>query len=397
MRSNTFQPIAANERLRLRLDDFYSCMEDCLNCLRVQDAFCEVCDALSKEMDELLTELSSLEEQYQEELPLEADEPKQVVWVTEGERMMEYRKKLQEHAFGMGSDFVGSLVERLGQASETMTRIEDLLYTEEDADIYASYCKRELEDYAMSRWNRPFREIRNKLAMAPANHQDAFIDDLLEEVLSKIRGVSDFITNQQTDVIFYEALGRHLWQLRHTANSVMAMDEVLCLVKTAEYYCGRRQRKFIYLDRETCPEEEQDGQVRLERVKQETLQHQLEMVVFRLDMCKEFFAKGFTTEFVKKMLEDLIESEHCARVCEKMSQRKIRKFIHQIAGLLKDQRIFEECSYRELAIELKFEKPRCDSRIDYIRHMVDDEPEIQQWMVDYIARYREEMKSRNGA
>ena len=59
---------------------------------------------------------------------------------------------------------------------------------------------------------------------------------------------------------------------------------------------------------------------------------------------------------------------------------------------MKDQRVFEECSYGDLADDMKFPKPRRDSRIDYIRHMVDDVPEIQEWLVAYIANYREQLR-----
>lgn len=392
MISNPFQPIAANERLRQRLDDFYSCMEDCLRCLRVQGAFSEVCDALSKEMDDVLAELGSLEEQYQEELPLDSEEPKGVVWVAESEKMLDYRNELLSHGFAADDDFVRSLSKRLTIASEVMNRIDGQLYTEDDPDIYTSYCKRELKDYAMSRWNRPFRDIRNSIATAPSNHRNEYISEKLDVVMQGIHEVSDYIINPDSSVIFYEALGRYLWQLRHEDCPSRTVDEVLCLIQTAEYYCNRLQRKFIYLDRETSPEEEQNELVQQERVKQETLQTQLGIASMRLCFCKGYFANDFTEGFVGKMLHDLINSEHCAKVCDKMSNRKIRKFIHQIAGVLKDQRVFEECSYGDLADDMKFPKPRRDSRIDYIRHMVDDVPEIQEWLVAYIANYREQLR-----
>lgn len=392
MISNPFQPIAANERLRHRLDDFYACMEDCLRCYHVPEAFTEVCDALSKEMDELLAELGQLEEQYQEELPLDSEEPKGVVWVDESERMLDYRNELQSNTFSIDSQFVQSLSKRLNIASEVMNRIDSQLYTEDDPDIYASYCKRELSDYTMSRWNRPFRDIRNLIAKAPSNHRNALIEGELNSTLESLRGISDYISNETADVIYHEALGRHLWQLRHSEDQEQTLDDVLCMVKTAEYYCSRLQKKFIYLDRETTPEEEQNEQVRHERIKQETLQGQLSMASMRLGFCKAFLGRHFSEGFIGKMLHDLIVSEHSVVVCDKMSNRKIRKFIHQVAGILKDKQVFDECSYGDLADAIAFTKPRRDSRIDYIRHMVDDVPVIQEWLVAYIDNYRAELK-----
>ena len=94
------------------------------------------------------------------------------------------------------------------------------------------------------------------------------------------------------------------------------------------------------------------------------------------------------------MLRNLIVSEHSAKVCEKMCKRKINKFTLQIAGLLKENDVFGECSYKDLAKAIGFTKPTMESCVDYIRKQIDDEPEIQQWIIDYIVQYR---NSHNGS
>lgn len=397
MRNNQYPHIAANERLRVRLDDIYACLHDCLNRLYVQDAFEEVADALCKEMDELLLLLGQLEEQYHEELPLESEEPRGVEWMKENEHLASIKQSFLTHSFAQNKPSVTSLVKRLDITMQVMERIDAQLYPEDDPDIYASYSKRELKDYLLNRWNKYSRELRNQLACAPSTHQKEYFEEQLELVFAELKSIKGYFISADASVIYYEGLGRFLWQLRHMKESEFAMDDILRLIKTAEYYCGRLQCKFIYLDRETSPEEEQNEQVRLERLKQETLQHQVEQAFTRLSWCKGYLAKDFSEGFFGKMLHDMVNSEHCAKVCDKMSQRKIRKFVHQIAGTLKEQRVFEECSYGDLADDMKYNKPRRDSRIDYIRHMIEDVPEIQEWLVAYIAAYREELKRKKEA
>lgn len=396
MRNDTFQ-IAPNAQLRVRLDDIYVCLADCLDRLRVQEAFDEVSDALCKEMDALLLYLGELEEQYEEELPLESEEPKDVEWLKESETMTTYRQQFQTHTFAQNKASVVSLMKRLGIACEVMERIDQKLYPEDDPDIYASYSKRELKDYLLNRWNKASRELRNQLASAPSTHQKEYFEAKIAIVLEQLHDIPGYFINEDSTVIYYEGLGRHLWQLRHTTDFAHTMDDVLRMIKTAEYYSGRMQRKFIYLDRETSSEEEQNEQVRMERLVQETLQSQLSRAVFRLGFCKAHFAKEFSEGFLGKMFYDLIKSEHSAQVCDKMSMRKINKFTHQVAGVLRAQEVFVDCSYGDLADAMKFTSPRKQSRMDYIRHMVDDVPEIQTWLETYIQTYKQELKQKEAA
>ena len=77
-----------------------------------------------------------------------------------------------------------------------------------------------------------------------------------------------------------------------------------------------------------------------------------------------------------------------------MSNRKFKKFTLQIAGLLKGIDVFCECSYKDLAKAIGFKQLTMKSSVDYIRKQIDDEPEIQQWITDYVVQYR---NSHNGS
>ena len=71
-----------------------------------------------------------------------------------------------------------------------------------------------------------------------------------------------------------------------------------------------------------------------------------------------------------------------------MSMGKINKFTLQIAGLLKKLDVFCDCKNQNLAEAINFNNPTMESCVSYIRKQIDDEPEIQQWITDYIAQYK---------
>lgn len=388
-----YQPLPANERLRHRLNNFYTCLKDCLKCYQVKDAFDEVCDAICKEADELLEELSVLEEQYQEELPLDSEEPKNVEWYDERFQLQNYCNEFSSHDYAEECKCIESLKQKLNSIADTMERIEGQLCPEDDADIYVSYCKRELKDFEKSGWNRPLRDIRNELAKAPSSHRNKQTEKKLKTICESIRDVSEYIISEDLSTIYYEALGRYLWTIRKDSSLGQKVEDVLCLVKTAEFYSGRLTKKFIFLDSEATPEEEMDEKVRQKRILEETIQHSVSVATFRLGKCKDYFARDFSESFVGEMLTNLLKSEHSVAACDKMSKRKIHKFIHQIAGVFKDNDVFLDCSYGDLVDSLAYSSPQKESRKDYVRHMIDDVPEIQTWIENYIKEYKQKNKN----
>ena len=382
------------KQMRTRLDDFYSCLFCCLNYIHDKEAFMEMCNVLNKELLCLVETLILIEETYQEELPLESEEPKDVNWSDEKDRMMEYRDSFLRHKFACQSDdaYIKPLIDRLEGAAECMARIDEELFPEDDCEIYVSYSKREMDNYILNRWAGENRKLRNDIAIAPIMHQKELIETKMNEAIAELHSIDTFFFSEDSSYIYYEGLGRHLWLMRHTDNAKYTIDKILGLIKTIEFLSSRIDRKFVFMDRENSPEEETE-ETRLKRNLEETLQSQLPKVLFRLKRCSNFLHKDFSEEFFDEMLRNLIVSEHSAKVCEKMCNRKINKFTLQIAGLLKENDVFGECSYKDLAKAIGFTKPTMESCVDYIRKQIDDEPEIQQWIIDYIVQYR---NSHNG-
>lgn len=382
------------KQMRTRLDHFYFCLVCCLNYIHDKEAFMEMCNVLNKELLCLVETLILIEETYQEELPLESEEPKDVNWSDEKDRMMKYRDSFLRHEFACQSDdaYIKPLIDRLEGAAECMARIDEELFPEDDCEIYVSYSKREMDNYNLNGWAKENRKLRNDIARAPIKRQKELIETKMNEAIAELHSIGTFFFSEDSSYIYYEGLGRHLWQVRHTNNAKYTIDEILGLIKTIEFLSNRICRKFVFTDREYTPEEETE-ETRLMHSMEETLQNQLPKVVFRLKSCSEFLDKAFSHEFFDEMLRKLIDSKHSAKVCEKMSNRKFKKFTLQIAGLLKGIDVFCECSYKDLAKAIGFKQLTMESSVDYIRKQIDDEPEIQQWITNYTVQYR---NSHNG-
>ena len=394
MSSPREQSKAAFNQMRTRLDDFYSCLDCCLNHIHDREAFKDMCNVLNKELQALIEFLRLLEDAFHEELPLETEEPKGVNWGDESERLIGFRDMILRHKFTLHSDFyVTMLIDSFQKAADCMSRIDEELFPEDDYEIYVSYSMREMNNYKLNRWSREFRKLRNDIAEATFNRQNEHMQKRLDQAVEELHSVGTFFFSKDSSIIYHEGLGRHLWQIRHTDKPKSSIDDILGLIMTVEYLCSRIGRKFVFIDRENSPEEETE-ETRLKRNLEETLQSQLPKVLFRLKRCSEFLDKDFSEAFFDEMLRNLIASEHSAKVCEKMCNRKINKFTLQIAGLLKENDVFGECSYKDLAKAIGFTKPTMESCVDYIRKQIDDEPEIQQWIIDYIVQYR---NSHNGS
>ena len=98
MSSPREQSKAAFKHMRMRLDDFYSCLFCCLNHIHDREAFKDMCNVLNKELQALIEFLRLLEDAFHEELPLETEEPKGVIWLPDMiiDRSTEILKELEQ-------------------------------------------------------------------------------------------------------------------------------------------------------------------------------------------------------------------------------------------------------------------------------------------------------------
>ncbi|MBQ2970392.1 MAG: hypothetical protein IJE15_08415 [Bacteroidaceae bacterium] len=385
MPTSNLHKLPPNQRLRVRLDDFYRLAEDALCLSHNKEGFASMSLFLCAELEDLCRLLSSLESQYKEELPLIKDEPLGVCWADEKMRMNSMTNmtvQCDEEQSGF-SPLVTVLME---EASRTMESIEKELETEYSSQQFAGYGRRSLQDFNLTKWNPKRREIQAKISKISEAHQKSECLVLLGEYIERLKGISKLILSKDGEEIYYEALGRFIWHSVHDeAADEAKVDELLCIVKTIEHLCGRIERQLTFLDQELPADMKNDEEAEQETLKQKTLQNQCPTVTFRLKSLKKYLRNGFTEEWIEKMVLDMVHSEHSAFVCEKMKAGKLPKFVHQIAGVLKYQNVLNGCTYDEIVEALKFTKPQKQSRKDYVRHMINDNESLQNWLETYIA------------
>lgn len=385
MPTSNLHKLPPNQRLRVRLDDFYQLAEDALCLSHNKEGFASMSLFLCAELEDLCRLLSSLESQYKEELPLIKDEPLGVCWADEKMRMnsMTNMTVLCDEEQSGFSPLVTVLMEEAGRIMES---IEKELETEYSSQQFAGYGRRSLQEFNITKWNPRRREIQNKISKVSEAHQKNKCKVLLGEYIGQLNGISELILSKDGKEIYYEALGRFIWHSVHDeAADGAKVDELLCIVKAIEHLCGRLERQLTFLDQELPADMKDNEEAELEKLRQETLQNQCQAVIYRLKSLEKYLRDGFTEEWIEKMVLDMINSEHSAFVCEKMKNGKLPKFVHQIAGVLKHQNALNGCTYDEIVEALKFTKPQKQSRKDYVRHMIDDNESLQNWLETYIA------------
>jgi len=239
------------------------------------------------------------------------------------------------------------------------------------------------------KWNPKRKDVQVKITLMSEARQKKRCEDLLEGYIGQLNGMADSILAENGEEIYYEALGRFIWHSVHDeVAGEAAVDELLCLVKTVEYLCGRLDKQLTFLDQELPADMKNNEETEQDNLRQKTLQNQCPIVTFRLKLLRKYLKDGFTEEWIEKMILDMIHSEHSVSVCHKMKGGKLVKFVHQIAGVLKYNKVLDGCNYDDIVNDLNYSKPKKQSRKDYVRHMMDDEKELQKWLESYIAEWR---------
>lgn len=370
-------------RIRVRLDNFYRLAEDALCFTYCKEGFGSMNVVLCTELEDLCKLLNSLEAQYKGELPLVGEEPQKICWADEKKVIDTLASKNvrlgdEQRCF---SSLVKSWMEEVGKIMGSLEKEMDAEY---DPQTFASYGKRSLQEYNKVKWNPKRREVQAMIMMVSEVRQKMRCEVLLKEYIGRLNGMSDLILAENGEVIYYEALGRFIWHSVHNdAVDEAKVDELLCLVKTIEYLCGRLDRKLTFLDKET----KNSGPERDDYLREQTLQNQCGKASFRLNRLEEYLQSGFTVGWIKQMLDDMVKSEHSVLVCHKMRDGKLAKFVHQIAGVLIHNNVLDGCTYDDVVKALDYSKPKKQSRKDYVRHMIDDK-ELQKWLENYIADFR---------
>lgn len=217
---------------------------------------------------------------------------------------------------------------------------------------------------------------------------------MLKGQFQQLMRMSPHCLNVEKNILYREGLGRLLWSARHSSLSTIDIDEVLATVKTIEYFSGRLEKDLTILDKETSPEEEGNKQTYANNLKEFIRQNQLDKAYYRTTMCSEYYATGYDDKWMRDFWNAALDSNVSDLVCEKLKKRKIWKTVHQVIGLLQSLCVYKTTQQGQIvdAIGYTMEKPSRASRIDYLRHGVDDEPAIECWITDYVEHHKPKKK-----
>lgn len=408
IRSDNYKP-NQKRRLRDRLDSLYVCFDTCLNHFSQKPGFNAMCLALCMEMGDLQNELQSLLESYRENLPIAADEPADVNWNKEQDRLSQFIGSYKEHRYYVKKkladdsakrstsmsdilslpfvpdDMAYHLVGGIMELMQIMDEIVDSLHPQDDADIYCAYCDRELREYSLHGWRRMLNNLMDAIAFSTSVHQSEYFEEQRKFNYERLQKMSPHCVNIEQSIIYREGLGRLLWIVGHKPDSQYCTEDVLSTVKSIEYFSGRLEKPLTFLDKENSPMEEANDKTRAANKRAFVEQNSINIAYFRTSKCEEFFEAGYDNEWVRKFWLAAIHDEKIGDLmCEKLCKRKMVKTIHQVAGALYAKGVYKQNeNYGSYVDAIDFNKPRRDSRIDYFRKGVDDEPLIQEWIINY--------------
>lgn len=337
------------------------------------------CEALCCELDSIQPQIDELADDYLHRLPLESEESG-VDWNQVCERLVFVRTDISDHHNDLSSyNGYQLLISKLENMKGGFENLIDNFYKEKEIDVYVDYSKRELQYCRDKIWNRHLRKIMNTLAGWPSSQKASATDQMLKDVISQIKSDFRHMTDDKGSVVYHEALGRLLWQVRHTPDKKDLFQEILIKVLTLEYLSAQLGRKFSYIDSDSLSEDKQKRQK-----EEKEVNDSIGVITYRLKQCQQYYAKGITDAFFTQLLGDLLNSPVAEKVRRKLNKNQRVKFACQIAGVLRQKSVFVGCSYAQLAEIIKFERIKKASCERYIREGFDGEPELENWLSEYV-------------
>ena len=394
--------------LRDRLNNIYALLDCCLKYISHEDSFDRMCQAVYSELDHLGDSLLKLEEKYAQELPVSGDEPLEVEWEAEFERLAGCSEELRSSEFYRDMpNFSGILAEKLFEVAEQMNRIAEKLIPEDNAEIYISYSVREMQHYHMNGWMGELRKIRggSNVHGDSTNRGELYMKQR-NHYLKRVADLTDGVVDMDSGTIYQEPLGRHLWGFKHNMEGTPQQHlDILKSVKAAQHFGVQAHQEIVFLpkkvvalseEEEAALNEEERMQLELQRKQElvETLrQRRLPNVVFLVFKCQKHFVKGVTQKWLSELLEAMIlDAEISEQFCTKLADQSKNKTVCQLLGELKKLNLMDDnVNGAQLAKELNLYGIAADSVKRYIREGFRGEEEsLHNFMADYLTREKEE-------
>lgn len=380
--------------IRLQLDNVVHCIETYLNKLSVRTSFQPMSLVLQNEIGALQQRLVEMSEKYTLALPISAEEPRDVDWVAEQERFEALRIKYLQYINTLkllgeeGNDGeIKQISESIQFIEDTLLDIDDALHPVENPEMYADYGKRELIQYEKFYWGKRQRQIRNEIATHVVHaHAIEYYTQHHSEYVALLKSVWPTSINTEKLHIYYEALGKCLWEFNHDPSADYSINEVMGIVKTIIFFGSKATIDTVMLDSEPTPEEAETEAVQTLTLLETIRQNQLPSAIYFTNRCSEFYAEEYDEVWIRKLWNAALADEEISPIlCKKLKGKGKNKAVCQMVGELQMRGVIDssQCKNDELYTSLGLNRPDKSSILDYIRKGFNDSPELHEWVANY--------------
>lgn len=380
--------------VRKQLDNVVHCVETYLNKLSVRTSFLPMEIVLQNEIEALQQRLVTMAEKFATELPISAEEPRDVDWIAEQERIDALRLKFLQYAQNVvkqdddtQSEHIENIDNFLTFLGQTMLEIDDALHPIDSPEMYADYSKRELMQYEKFHWSKRQRQLRNKMATHIVHaHAEEYYKENMEDAVSLLKSVWPTCINTEKNYIYHEALGKCIWEFGHDANSDFSINEVMGIVKTVAYFGTKANIDTVFLDSEPTEEEAGTEAVQTLTLIETIRQNQLPSAIYFTNRCAAHFTEEYDEKWIRDMWTAAIDDETISPIlCKRLKGKGKNKAVCQMVGELQMRGVIDsdQCKNEELYTSLGLSRPDKSAIIDYIRKGFNDCQELHDWVANY--------------
>lgn len=359
-----------------RLTQVRNCANTCLHDVNTQIGFSSMCGVLIVELNALCGYLSTLRGQFQEHLPLSAEEPKGVNWGEWGDDLRQLKAALSNHAYYLHiceQEMAAPLADAFGHTADELENIEQALAPKDDSvDKFADYAQQELAVYKAMHKNALVRRVQNELSGYARARRPRYYMERLRLLKTSLKEAAGYVLNQEQDTLSWEELGCRLWQVSHHADTEpITLDQLLDLVMQIEYFssCLPATSKEVirFVHHQPDPTEQTEAAIAAEPETDPDAERKkhLETLHFRLSKCADYFTGSFTIEQADQLIADLLQSNCKGEIVSRLTATAMPKFVGSLVGVLKAAGRIHG-SHPQLAKALDFQSISPDTVCSYI-------------------------------
>lgn len=359
-----------------RLTQVRNCANTCLHDVNTPIGFSSMCGVLIVELNALCGYLSTLRGQFQEHLPLSAEEPKGVNWGEWGDDLRQLKAALSNHAYYLHiceQEMAAPLADAFDHTADELENIEQALAPKDDSvDKFADYAQQELAFYKAVHKSALVRRVQNELSGYARARRPRYYMEQLRLRKNMLKEAASFVLNKEQDTLYWEELGCRLWQLSHHADTEsITLDQLLDLVMQIEYFSSclpateKEVVRFVHHEPDPTEQTETDAATEPEAAPDDERKQCLDQLHFRLSNCADYFTDSFTIDEADRLIADLLQSDCRGEIVSRLTTAAMPKFVGSLVGVLKAAGRIHG-SHPQLAKALDFRSINPDTVSSYI-------------------------------